>query len=805
MSKLLYRLGRSAYLHRWRMIALWLIILVGAGTAAATLMKPTANTMTIPGLQSLETNERIEDLFGESDAVDAPTGNVVLRAADGTQLTSPEVSEQVGALVGKLKAKPYLTDREALVDPVQAAAAMQQQLAKAKTPQLKAQGLDDAAIKQLIAADLGQVSPLSSDNTTGLIQLHFDAANTQDIKPEDLEDLKSTLEASNGSSLQVAYSGNAFQTKEVGATSEIIGLIVAAIVLLITFASMVAAGLPLITAVVGVGSGIALIYAGTSVFNSINNFTPTLASMIGLAVGIDYALFIVSRFRSELMRGLGGASLSPKELRAQMAGLSREQRGHYAGLAVGKAGSAVMFAGLTVIIALVALTIIQIPFLSAMALAAAMTVAIAVVVALTLLPAMLGAFGTKVFAGPVPFANAPDPEGERPTMGARWVGLVRSHPVASLISGVVLLALLAVPAASLRLAMPTDSSLKLGSPQRTASNWIEESFGPGRNAPMVALFDLDEATLASAKEAGDPAALQVQAGQAYAKAVAQIAQTEGVEHAQLVGMTDDAAHARALITPTTGATDEATTSTLQRLRENEASVAEASGVHTSISGVTPIYEDISQRLSGVLVPYIAIIVALAVLLLALVFRSLWVPLIAAGGFALSVAATFGITVALWQEGWLGIINDPQPLISFLPIMLIGIVFGLAMDYQVFLVSRMREGYVHGASASEAVAHGFQHGARVVTAAAIIMMSVFAAFMLMDEPFIKVMGFALAVAVLFDAFIVRMTIIPAAMFLLGDRAWQLPKWMDKIIPKVDVEGESLQTLEDEPEAMIKEGR
>ena len=409
---------------------------------------------------------------------------------------------------------------------------------------------------------------------------------------------------------------------------------------------------------------------------------------------------------------------------------------------------------------------------------------IAVLVAITLLPAILGAFGTKSFAGRAPVVKAPDPEDDKPTMGLKWVRQIRKRPVVFAVSSVLALVILAIPMASLQLAMPTDDSAKLGSPQRTASEWVNEDFGPGRNAPMIALV-----------KSGTDDPQQSQA--AFGEAVTEISQVDGVENAQLTQMSEDGTAAQVLITPTTGGTDEVTAETLQSLRDAEGTFADNTGGNYSITGVTPIFEDISDRLSDVLIPYIAIVVVLAFVLLVVVFRSLWVPLIAALGFALSVAATFGVTVAIWQWGWLGITNDPQPIISFLPIMLIGIVFGLAMDYQVFLVTRMREGYVHGKTAGNAVSNGFKHGARVVTAAALIMISVFAAFILMDEPFIAVMGSALAMAVLIDAFVVRMTIVPAVLFLLGDRAWKLPAWLDKIIPSVDVEGTTLEGM-DAPE-------
>lgn len=772
MAKLLYRIGRSAYLYRWRFIAVWLLVLIGAGTLAGTMAKSTSMTFTIPGLESVETQEKMGDYFpGGSDEMEAATGTVVVRAPEGGSLTDEATHADLEKLITELKGQDALTDTDAIVDPVTAAAGMEQQLTEAKAQQ----GLPEEQIQ----ADIQALSPVSENGRTGTFTVAFDADSAMDIAPEDTEAVTEVLDDAATDNLEVSYNGNAFQMAEIGGTAELVGIIIAALVLIITFGSFVAAGLPLITAIAGVGTGIMLIMAATALTDTINSMTPTLASMIGLAVGIDYALFIVSRFRNELVAFAGGNNMTPKELAQAIKNTSHRQRAHLAGLAVGKAGSAVCFAGLTVIIALAALSIINIPFLTAMALAAAFTVLIAVVVAVTLLPAILGAFGTKSFAGRAPVVKAPDPEDEKPTMGLKWVRQIRKRPVVFSVSAVLLLVVLAIPALGLQLAMPTDDSAKLGSPQRTAAEWTNEDFGPGRNAPMIALVTSDDPETAPA---------------AYGAAVETISSQDGVANAQITQMTEDGSAAQVMITPTTGANDEATNDTLQALRDAEASFHDQTGAEYAVTGVTPIFEDISDRLSEVLVPYIAIVVVLAFVLLMIVFRSLWVPLIAALGFALSVAATFGLTVGIWQWGWLGITNDPQPIISFLPIMLIGIVFGLAMDYQVFLVTRMREGYVHGKTAGNAVSNGFKHGARVVTAAALIMISVFAAFILMDEPFIAVMGSALAMAVLIDAFVVRMTIVPAVLFLLGDRAWKLPRWLDKIIPTVDVEGEGLVGLE-----------
>lgn len=776
MAKLLYRLGRSAYLNRLKFLAAWLLVMVGMGAAAFTLSEQTATNFTIPGLESVDAQEQIQERFDSSeDELNAATGSIVVQAPEGSTLSDPGIAADVESFLEELRAIDGLADPEALVNPAMAAAGMEHQLAEVKA----AEGLP----MEQISSDIAAVSPLSEDGRTGLITVEFDAPSFMDINEADKDAVIDAVEA-NQDNLTIAYSGNAFQSTDFMGAAELIGIAVAALILIITFGSLVAAGMPLITGVVGVGIGVAGVYAATAFTDSVNDTTPMLASMIGLAVGIDYSLFIVSRFRNEVVAFVKGEELTPRELGPKFKQIPFADRAHLAGLAVGKAGTAVVFAGMTVVIALAALSIIGIPFLTAMAVAAAATVVIAVLVALTLLPALLSVFGSAVFSGKLPFIKAPDPECEAPTMGLRWVRQVRKRPGLFAAAGVILLAVLAIPAAQLHLAMPSDGTMSPDSPNRIAYDITEDAFGPGRNAPMVALVD----THGLSPE--DNAI-------ALGTAIQEIQSVDGVVNAQVIAVNEAGDAAQLLVTPEYGATDERAGEVLHDIRDRGAAFQTDTGATFSITGVTPIYEDISERLSDVLIPYVAIVVVLAFLLLMLVFRSIWVPLIAAIGFALSVAATFGLTVALWQEGWGGIVSDPQPIISFLPIILIGLVFGLAMDYQVFLVSRMREGWAHGKTAANAVSNGFKHGARVVTAAALIMISVFAAFMLMDEQFIKSMGFALAVAVLFDAFIVRMTIVPAVMYMLGEKAWYLPAWLDKILPHVDVEGTTLSDISPSP--------
>ena len=436
-----------------------------------------------------------------------------------------------------------------------------------------------------------------------------------------------------------------------------------------------------------------------------------------------------------------------------------------------------MFAGLTVLIALSALAVVRIPFLTTMGVAAAATVLIAVLVALTLLPAFLGLLKSKAFAGQVRrYQPAREADGSILNNGVRWARLVGRAPIAVVVLVVVGLGALALPMTNLHLAFPTDSTAAPDTTQRKASDLSAAAFGPGRDAPL--LLVVDGRDLAEGERQG-----------AYDEVVAWAASQDGVVNAQLVAQNEAGTGAQILVTPATGADDTATEDLLTALRDGQAGMEEETGTTIGVTGLTAITTDVSERLSGALPLYLAVVIGLAFVLLMIVFRSVLVPLTATLGFLLSVLATLGATVAVFQEGAFGLMEG-QPIVSFMPIILIGLVFGLAMDYQVFLVTRMREAHVHGATTREAVVDGFRNSARVVAAAAVIMISVFAAFMLVDEPIIKSMGFALAVAVFFDAYVVRMALMPALMYLMGEKAWWLPAWLDRILPRVDVEGENL---------------
>jgi RND superfamily putative drug exporter len=751
MATLLYRLGKTAY-RRWPVfVAAWLAVLIGIGVVAGTMSKPMTDSFSIPGIPSEEAADLQAELFPESqDAFDRATANVVVAAPQGKQLSDPAVAKKVDALVADLGQLPQLPEELQLAGPVEAAAGARQQMLDAAA--------ENGTPRDQALANAEALSPLADGGRVGLITFDFDVESVTDLEPETREQLLDAMEDARDSGLTVEANGSALsEFAPPGGESELFGIALALLVLLLTFGSLVAAGLPILTALIGIGIGITGITAATA-FIEIGTTTPTLATMIGLAVGIDYALFILARYRSELDH--------------------TADREEATGVAVGTAGSAVVFAGLTVIIALAALAVVRIPFLTSMGVAAAATVMVAVLVALTLLPAILGMLKSKAFAGRVrKVKNRRDANGHVVNNGARWARFIGKAPLVAVLLVVVGLGAVAIPLGQLHLAFPTDSTASPETTQRQASDLVSEAFGPGRESPMLLVVDGREI----ADEQERPAA--------YGEVVAWAAGQDNVRNAQLVGMNQDGTGAQVMVTPETGPEDTETEDLLTALRDGEADLEEQTGTSIGATGLTAITVDVSERLSDALPRYLAVVIGLAFILLMLVFRSVLVPLTATLGFLLSVLATLGATVAVFQEGAFGIMEG-QPIVSFMPIFLIGVVFGLAMDYQVFLVTRIREAHIHGASFAESVVDGFRNSARVVVAAALIMTSVFAAFVLIDEPIIKSMGFALAVAVLFDAFLVRMVLIPGLMYLMQEKAWWLPRWLDRLLPVVDVEGEKL---------------
>ncbi|MFE9822843.1 MMPL family transporter [Streptomyces sp. NPDC005791] len=705
MAILLYRLGRFSFRRRGRVLALWLLLLALLGGGAAAFSGPTTSKFSIPGTES---QKALDSLSREFPQAGGATGTIVVAAPEGGKLTPAAVApvtEEAGKVPGVLAA----------VDPFMSKA-------------------------------------VSQDGRYALIQVQFESGvdGITDAQRESFREAGSDV-----TDLRVEHGGEIMRgVPEIGST-EAIGVAVAALVLVLTFGSLVAAGMTLLNALVGVAAGMAGLFSLSSTVE-LTSTAPILALMLGLAVGIDYALFITSRYRQYLSQGM--------------------EREEAAGRATGTAGSAVVFAGATVVIALAGLAVAGVPFLTVMGLAAAATVALAVLVSLTLLPAVLGFAGVRVLPRKLRTQERTPVSVETGTgFGFRWGRIVARLRVPVLLVGVVGLGALALPVQDMRLSLPDAGTEAVGSPNREAYDLTTEGFGEGFNGRLIAVVSGDSAQAT---------------GAAVKETTALITDTDGVLAVAAPQMNEKGTTALLAVIPETGPTDAATEDTVHTIRDR---VEDVKGAGVALTGATAVGIDVSEKLADALPVYLLLVVGLSILLLMLVFRSVLVPLKAALGFLLTIGATFGITVAIFQEGHLADLvglDTPGPLVSFLPILLIGILFGLAMDYEVFLVSRMREDFVHGADAREAVISGVGHNARVVTAAAVIMFAVFGGFVFMPDPIIKSIGFALAIGVLIDAFVVRMALVPAVMHLLGRAAWYLPRPVDRALPDLDIEGERL---------------
>ncbi|MYS56324.1 MMPL family transporter [Streptomyces sp. SID6013] len=719
MATFLYRVGRTAFRRRWLIVLLWAVLLGALGAAAAKAPGASDDdTSFMPGIEAQKAFDLIGERFPGTDANGA-SARIVFIAPDGEKVTDAD-------------------NRAAIEELVEEA---------------------DGGRQVVSATGPFQADAVSQDGSTAYATISFK------VKAADLTDasktvLEKSIDEARAAGLTVEVGGDALATTPAaGGAAEVIGFALAAVVLLVTFGSLAAAGLPLLTAIIGVGVTMAAIFVLGSTFG-LTATTGTLASMLGIAVGIDYALFVVSRYREERAKG--------QEAREAVA------------LAVGTAGSAVVFAGLTVVIALVGLSVINVPMLTKMGICASGAVMVAVLVALTLVPALLSMWPNAVLprrvrkAGRAP-AGRP---AQRDTTGTRWAQFVLRRPVAVLLFCIAGLGGLALPAAQLEMGMPGAESKPVTTTERRAYDSLADGFGAGFNGPLTIVVDV--------KGTDEPEA-------AVAAVAGKIKNTNGVVSVSPASFNKAGDTALVSAVPRTGPTDERTKDLVQHIRAERAGVEADTGATFQVTGSTAMDIDVAQALQDALAPYLTVIVGLALVLLVVVFRSVLVPVKAAFGFLLSVLAALGSVVAVFQWGWgaelLGV-EQTGPIMSLMPIFLVGIVFGLAMDYEVFLVSRMREAYAHGVRPGDAVVTGFRHSARVVTAAAVIMIAVFSGFIGEGDSMIKTIGFGLAVAVLFDAFVVRMALVPAVLALLGAKAWWLPRWLDRSLPDVDIEGASL---------------
>jgi RND superfamily putative drug exporter len=719
MSSYLYRLALFAFRRRRLVLTVWLAAAIAAIAVAQASGGKTNDNFTIPGTEAQNASDVLSAKLpafsgGQTTIVFATTNG-------GGKVTDPTVKAGIETALTKLKSVPQVSS---VVDPFQ-----------------------------------GNLVSRSGKVALGQVQW---SAKPVDVKDANLDAVKTAMKPAQAAGAQVEYNGSVFPgwRQQVSELPELIGLIVAFVILMVTFGAFAAAGMPILGAIIGVVVTLMGITAIASVL-TIASASTTVALMLGLSCGIDYGLFILSRHRTNLLNGMAPEESVP--------------------LAMGTAGSSVVFAALTVIIALCGLSVVGIPFLTVMGLAAAASVAVALLIALTLVPAMLGFAGTKVAkftrlpligarAERVARRSAADPDSPA---GAAWARFVVRHRVPVLIGGVALLAVLAIPATQIRLGLPSGASQSKDNTQRKAYDLTTEGFGAGFNGALLIV----------AQNVESPSDTQ-QIAAALTKfpdvaEVTPLAAQNGISLIRLI--------------PKSGPNDSATADLVHRLRDDRSAIEGQTGAQILVGGTTASNIDVSAKLSSALPIFLIVVVGLAFILLTFAFRTILVPIKSILGFLLSMAAALGAQVAMFQWGWgehiFGI--TPSETISFLPIIMLAIIFGLSSDYEVFVVSRIKEEYTKHGDARRAVQRGTGLSARVVTAAALIMFSIFVAFMFSNDPTIKAIGFSFAAGVFLDAFVVRLTLVPAVMAIVQSKLWYHPAWFAKYIPDPDIEGLQLE--------------
>jgi RND superfamily putative drug exporter len=779
VARLLARLGQFSARHPFRIIVGWALILVIAGGGYLLSGGKLATGFSIPNTATQQVTDRLTE---ELDGVGGAVATVVFQADDGTALTASQ-QQQISGVLDDIDG---LDGVSSVVDPFATEAdraAQQQQLADgaaqldAARSQLEAgQAFMDAAAYETALAELdaqqtqvdlgarlldyaSEIRTVSDDGATAAGSVIFDDT-LFDLAPETKAAVAGELDALDIDGVTVEYSSEIANSLEgLLGVGEVTGVLIAAIVLVIMLGALLPAALPLVSSLVGVGVGVAgsLAFSGVVDMASV---TPVLGVMLGLAVGIDYSLFIINRHRRQLKSGVSLRDSIP--------------------LANGTAGNAVVFAGSTVLIALLALNVTGIPFLGVMGTVGAVCVLVAVLVAVTLTPALLGLVGMRVMSKRARAKiGHPDHAVAAPKPMPTWRAIVS----AVLAIGILLVA--AIPALSLRLGLPDGSSEPEDSTQYRAYSIVADEFGAGVNGALVVTAELE--TPVDASDDLAVLALQVQVEDV-------LAAQEGVVAVAPIGVSADGELLAFQVVPVDGPSSVSTEELVGALRDLSPIDTDAGVTTLGVAGQASGNIDISETIADALPLYLAVVIGLSILIMILVFRSLLVPLIATGGFLLSLFAALGAVTAVYQWGWLGEVfgvHDPGPVLNFAPIILMGVLFGLAMDYQLFIGSGMREAFVHGAPARTAVTAGVRNARAVVTAAAIIMVSVFGGFVFSHLSMIRPLGFGMAIGVLFDAFVVRLVLVPALMHLFGRAAWWLPKWLDRLLPDVDVEGASLE--------------
>lgn len=712
---MLERLARLSYRRRWLMLLFWIVFLVGALTLQGTAGGDYSEDFSLPGADSQEAFDLLDARFPEFAG---DTAEIVFEVEQGVD--DPEVEAAMTRLFEEIEGVERVV------------------------------GIDSPYSEQ----GARQISP---GGTIAFATVHFSAIDGEGVPVEvgtEIQDLAAEVELE-GLTVEPGGSVIQFSEFEEPGGAEAVGILFAMVILLITFGSVLAMGLPIASALFGIGIGLSLVMLFAN-FLSVPEFTPQLASMIGIGVGIDYALFIVTRYRQQLHHGL-----DPEQ--ATM-------------VAITTSGKAVLLAGSTVVISLLGILLMGFEFVEGLAVGGAATVAVTMVASVTLLPALLGFVGEKIDRLRLPIFHQDESKFEH-SLAYRWSRVIQRFPWPAAVAGLAVLILMSIPLFSIRLGFADASAGSTERSSRRAYDLLSEGFGPGFNGPLI---------LATEVESPDDVTELEAVGGALTES--------GSVAAATPAMPNEAGNAAVLIAyPLTPPQDEATTDLVEEIRSDvipEATGSDNSGIH--VGGFTAAIVDFSEANADRLPILLAVVIGLSFILLVIVFRSLVVPLKAAVMNLLSIGAAYGAVVAIFQWGWLKDlfgVETSGPIEAWAPMMMFAILFGLSMDYEIFLLSRIREEYVRTGKNKLAVANGLATTARVITAAAAIMVTLFLVFVFgFEERAIKLFAIGLAVAIFVDATIVRMVLVPATMELLGDLNWWLPKWLGRILPHIEIEGE-----------------
>lgn len=684
MAKFLYKMGTFIAKYKWSAVIAWIVIVAAILIPLATNAPKFDNDIKMTGLESLDTNKKIEKHFNQ-DSEKAQI-RVVFKTTKDDGIVQPSITKDIKKTLDDIKK-------------------------------------DDKHIDKI--SDPYENKQINKDKTTAFADITYDVSQTS-LKDGSRDNVKSHLkDLRDNHNVQTELTGTGMTSTEVGGNSELVGIIVAFVVLLITFGSVIAAGLPIISALIGLASGVGIISLLTYAFD-IPNVTLTLAVMIGLAVGT--------------------------------------------------AGSAVIFAGVTVVIAVCGLSLVGIDFLAVMGFASAISVIFAVFSALTLLPALISIFHKHIKVNKLQSNFKKD-------IDTPWSKFITGNALAAVLLGLIILVAAAIPDSHMRLGIPDDGVKPADSTQKKAYDIISDKFGEGFNGQIPMLINVKD-------KKDDPQGLQQDLQSVYKD----IKDKKNVDIVTPPQMSKDNDYALMVVIPKQGPNAESTNDLVHDLRDYNKDAQDKYGFKTEISGQSVINIDMSKKLNEAIPLFATVIVVLAFFLLMIVFRSILIPLKAVLGFVLSLMATLGFTTFVMQDGFMkGLfgIETTGPMLAFLPVITIGILFGLAMDYEVFLMSRIHEEYSKTGDNDYSIKVGLKESGPVIVAAALIMFSVFFAFVFQEDVMIKSMGMALAFGVLFDAFVVRMMLIPALTKLFGKGSWYLPAWLNRIIPRVDIEGHALE--------------